>query len=223
MCAFGVVAGAGRASRSTGRGRAPSARSPSEHDITVVVGMFTPAAGGRVRNTLLATGRGVDASVRQDPPVRRLRLPRVQDGRRRQPARRGRDRRRDGRSRHLLRRALSRAVPDAGPSRRADHRACRRRGAPGRASASSGTCCAGTGAGQHGLRARPAIRRTRWPPEPRDAAPRPPESVASAVVSPLGVVVDQLGPAPGMLVADIDPGEADDARVQIPVLANRRF
>ncbi|MFF1696278.1 carbon-nitrogen hydrolase family protein [Streptomyces sp. NPDC058257] len=30
--------------------------------ITVVAGMFTPAPGGRVANTLLATGRGVEAS-----------------------------------------------------------------------------------------------------------------------------------------------------------------
>ncbi|MEH0109586.1 carbon-nitrogen hydrolase family protein [Tersicoccus sp. MR15.9] len=32
----------------------------AEHDVTVVVGMFTPGADGKVRNTLLATGPGVD-------------------------------------------------------------------------------------------------------------------------------------------------------------------
>jgi deaminated glutathione amidase len=36
-------------------------RIAAEAGITVVVGMFTPADDGRVHNTLLATGRGVDA------------------------------------------------------------------------------------------------------------------------------------------------------------------
>ena len=34
----------------------------AELDIAVVVGMFTPGAGGRVRNTLLVTGPGIDTS-----------------------------------------------------------------------------------------------------------------------------------------------------------------
>ena len=34
----------------------------ADRDITIVAGMFTPGTGGRVRNTLLATGRGVEAS-----------------------------------------------------------------------------------------------------------------------------------------------------------------
>jgi len=34
----------------------------AEHNTTVVAGMFTPGSGGRVRNTLLATGRGVEAA-----------------------------------------------------------------------------------------------------------------------------------------------------------------
>jgi deaminated glutathione amidase len=45
----------------------------------------------------------------------------------------------------------------------------------------------------------------------------------SAVVSPLGEIRGQLGAAPGLLVADIDPGEVDAARVAVPVLANRKF
>ena len=35
-------------------------RLAADADVTVVVGMFTPTADGRVRNTLLATGPGVD-------------------------------------------------------------------------------------------------------------------------------------------------------------------
>ena len=34
----------------------------ARHDVVVVAGMFTPAADGRVTNTLLATGRGVEAA-----------------------------------------------------------------------------------------------------------------------------------------------------------------
>lgn len=36
-------------------------RIAADQDVTVVVGMFTPAGDGRVRNTLLATGGGVEA------------------------------------------------------------------------------------------------------------------------------------------------------------------
>lgn len=36
-------------------------RIADDHGVTVVVGMFTPAGDGRVRNTLLATGAGVEA------------------------------------------------------------------------------------------------------------------------------------------------------------------
>ena len=46
---------------------------------------------------------------------------------------------------------------------------------------------------------------------------------ASAVAGPLGELVDQLGPQPGILVVDIDPTAADRARAAVPVLANRRF
>jgi deaminated glutathione amidase len=46
---------------------------------------------------------------------------------------------------------------------------------------------------------------------------------ASAVAGPLGAIVEQLGAEPGLLVADIDLGEVDAARKAVPVLANRRF
>ena len=36
--------------------------SPANSDIAVVAGMFTPGEGGRVRNTLLVTGPGVETS-----------------------------------------------------------------------------------------------------------------------------------------------------------------
>ena len=48
-------------SRWTGGGRAGCAEIAAAAGITVVAGMFTPAADGRVHNTLLATGGGVEA------------------------------------------------------------------------------------------------------------------------------------------------------------------
>ena len=46
---------------------------------------------------------------------------------------------------------------------------------------------------------------------------------ASVAVSPLGEVIEQLGAEPGLLVVDVDPQQALDAREALPVLANRRF
>ncbi|MEV4311154.1 carbon-nitrogen hydrolase family protein [Actinocrispum sp. NPDC049592] len=45
----------------------------------------------------------------------------------------------------------------------------------------------------------------------------------SAVSSPLGEIREQLGQEPGLLIVDIDPDEALAARKTVPVLANRRF
>jgi predicted amidohydrolase len=45
----------------------------------------------------------------------------------------------------------------------------------------------------------------------------------SAVVSPRGEVLGELGPEPGLLVADLDLAVVTEARQAIPVLANRRI
>ncbi len=45
----------------------------------------------------------------------------------------------------------------------------------------------------------------------------------SLVVSPFGVVLDELEDVPGLLVVDIDPGKVEKAREALPVLANRRL
>ncbi|MFC7327123.1 carbon-nitrogen hydrolase family protein [Marinactinospora rubrisoli] len=45
----------------------------------------------------------------------------------------------------------------------------------------------------------------------------------SCVVDPTGTVTDRLDAAPGLLVADIDPGRVTDVRAAIPVLANHRL
>jgi predicted amidohydrolase len=46
---------------------------------------------------------------------------------------------------------------------------------------------------------------------------------ASAVAGPLGGIQDQLGAEPGLLVTDVDLDAVEQARAAVPVLANRRF
>jgi predicted amidohydrolase len=56
--------------------------------------------------------------------------------------------------------------------------------------------------------------------EPRGAAPT---GVGhSAVISPFGEVLQELDGAPGLLFADLDPDRVKEARTKLPVLANRR-
>jgi len=56
--------------------------------------------------------------------------------------------------------------------------------------------------------------------EPRGAAPT---GVGhSAVVSPFGAVLEDADGAPGLLFADLDPALVKEARAKLPVLANRR-
>ena len=45
----------------------------------------------------------------------------------------------------------------------------------------------------------------------------------SLAASPLGVTVDELGADPGLLVVDVDPEDVDRVRGVLPVLANRRL
>lgn len=45
----------------------------------------------------------------------------------------------------------------------------------------------------------------------------------SLVAGPRGEIVEQLDAGPGLLVVDVDPAAADRVREQIPVLRNRRF
>jgi predicted amidohydrolase len=57
----------------------------------------------------------------------------------------------------------------------------------------------------------------------RDAGRAPTGIGASAVAGPLGTIVAQLDEKPGLLVVDTDPAEVESARKTVPVLANRRF
>lgn len=45
----------------------------------------------------------------------------------------------------------------------------------------------------------------------------------SLLVGPDGQVLDRLGPEPGLLVADVDPALIEETRRVLPVLANRRW
>jgi len=45
----------------------------------------------------------------------------------------------------------------------------------------------------------------------------------SLAASPFGVTIDELGAEPGLLVVDVDPGQIPDVRAALPVLANRRL
>jgi predicted amidohydrolase len=45
----------------------------------------------------------------------------------------------------------------------------------------------------------------------------------SLAASPFGVTLDELGAEPGLLVVDVDPEQIPDVRATLPVLANRRL
>ncbi len=194
----------------------------AQHDITVVAGMFTPAAGGRVRNTLLATGRGVDAwydkihlfdafGFRESATVAPGNQPVTVEI--------------DGVTVGL---ATCYDLRFPGLFQTLGSRGARLIVVPS-------SWAAGDGKRDQWdllVRAR-ALDSTSFVAACDQADPlsigvgrrgtAPTGIGASAVVSPLGAIVDQLGEAPGLLVVDVDPGEVDDARMQIPVLANRRF
>jgi deaminated glutathione amidase len=57
----------------------------------------------------------------------------------------------------------------------------------------------------------------------REAGKAPTGIGASLVAGPLGGVIDQLGSEPDLLVVDLDLDEVRAARTSVPVLANRRF
>ncbi|WP_049569794.1 carbon-nitrogen hydrolase family protein [Streptomyces sp. SBT349] len=189
--------------------------------VLVVAGMFTPSADGRVRNTLLITGRGVDTSYDKlhlfdafgfaesatVAPGERPVVAEV-DG---VPI--GFATCYDVRFPGLFTRLaedgarviLLPASWGAGPGKREQWELLVR------ARALDSTCWVVAAA-----QADPAT--VGEPP-----ATRAPTGIGhSMVVSPLGEVRSRLGAEPGLLVADVDLGETERARAAIPVLANRR-
>jgi len=192
------------------------------NEITVVAGMFTPGSGGRVRNTLLATGGGVEASYdkihlfdaygfRESKTV----APGIEpvaidvDG-----VTVGLttcyDVRFPGLYQELAGQGAAVMVVAAswgsGPGKRAQWDLLTR----ARALDSTSFLLAAA-------QADPATIGI----SPRGSAPT--GIGASVAVSPTGEVIDQLDAAPGLLVVDIDEQQVADARQALPVLANRRF
>ncbi|MFI5758492.1 carbon-nitrogen hydrolase family protein [Streptomyces sp. NPDC051569] len=192
-----------------------------EADLVVVAGMFTPAQDGRVANTLLATGPGVEASydkihlydafgfAESDTVAPGAQVVTMEvDG-----IRVGLATCYDVRFPELFR-----AHADAG------------------AVLSLLPASWGAGPGKRDqwdllIRAR-ALDATVWLAAVDQAAPatdgtRPttaPTGIGhSAVVGPDGTVRERLGPEPGLLTADIDIEEVASVRRKVSVLANRKL
>ncbi len=194
----------------------------AEAGVTAVVGMFTPGDGGRVRNTLLVTGGGVEASYDKvhlfDALGSRESASVVPGGELLVVEVDGvgvglatcYDLRFPGLFLALADRGAQLvAVPaswGAGPGKRAQWDLLVR--ARALDSTSFVAACD---------QADPASAGTR-------AVPGAPTGIgASLVASPLGEVLDQLGPGPGALVVDVPTAQVDEVRRVLPVLANRRW
>lgn len=197
-------------------------RLAAEAGIGVVAGMFTPTEDGRVTNTLLVTGRGLDTGYDkihlydafgfaesntvapgQDPLVIELGGTKI------------------------------------GVTTCYDIRFPGLYAALGDRGASIIITAASWGAGegkreQWELLARArALDSTSWvvacgQADPRSIGREPsgkaPTGIGySLVATPSGKVHAQLGDAPDVLVADLDPAAVDEVRRAIPVLANRKF
>lgn len=193
----------------------------SDAGLVVVAGMFTPATGGRVRNTLLATGNGVEAAYDKihlydafgfaesgtvaagTTPVT-IDVDGVTVG-----LTTCYDLRFPGLFQALGDRGASVVVVaaswGAGPAKR------RQWDLLVRARALDSTCfvaaCDQGDPTSIGL----------------EAGRAPTGIGASAVAGPLGELVRQLGQKPGLLLADLDLQEIRTARTQVPVLTNRRW
>ena len=197
-------------------------RLADEHGLTAVAGMFTPTEDGRVTNTLLVTGGGVEA--RYDK-IHLYDAFGFSESRTVAPGEQPLTVELDGTTVGLTTcydirfPGLYQALADRG--------------------ASVVVTAASWGAGegkrdQWELLARArALDSTSWvvacgQADPlsagREPSPKAPTGIGySTVVSPLGAVRAQLADAPDVLVADVDPAEAERARETVPVLANRRF
>lgn len=221
MCAFGVAL-APVAEPLDGPWATAVRAAADERDICAVVGMFTPGSGGRVRNTLLATGRGVDAGYdkihlydahgfRESTTVAPGREPVTVsvDG-----VVVGLTTCYDVRFPGLYQALADRGaevivVPSswgAGPGKREQWDLLTR------ARALDATCF--VAACDQALPAAAGVP---------TIGTAPTGIGASVVVAPDGRVVEQLGEEPGMLVVDLDLERVAQVRAALPVLANRRF
>lgn len=221
MCAFGVSL-APVAEPLDGPWATAVRTVADEYDICAVAGMFTPASGGRVRNTLLVTGRGVDTSYDK------IHLYDAHGFRESTTVAAGRDPvtvtvdgvtvglatcydvRFPGLFQTLADRGAEVIVVPAswgdGPGKRDQWDLLTR------ARALDATCFVAACD-----QARPAASGV---PTYGSA---PTGIGASVVVAPDGTVVDQLGDAPGTLLCDLDLERVAAVRAALPVLVNRRI
>ncbi len=194
----------------------------AEAGVVVVVGLFTPADGGRVANTLLVTGPGVEASYAkihlfdafgyaESDTVASGEEPLVVD---------------------------VAGVP-VGFTTCYDVRFPGLYTTLADRGAQVVVLCASWGAGPGKLEQWELLVRARAldatvflaacdQADPATAGVAPSGSAPTGVghsllVGPSGAVLAGLGAEPGLLVADVDPTEVDAVRQTLPVLANRRF
>lgn len=190
-----------------------------QNGVTVIAGMFTPADGERVRNTLLVSGPGVEASYDKIHLFDAFGFSESD----------------------TVAPGESATVVDVGGTR-IGLATCYDVRFPGlftelaRAGADVIVVCASWGAGpgkvdqwQLLTRAR-ALDSTSFVvavdqavPADRGADSSAPTGVGhSAVISPWGVVLGELDNSPGLLLVDLDLAQVGQARASIPVLANAR-
>jgi predicted amidohydrolase len=221
MCAFGVPLGP-VAEPLDGPWASGVREIARDNGITVVVGMFTPGDDGRVRNTLLATGGGVDAAYDK---IHLYDAHGFTESRTVAPGEEPvtidvdgiviglsvcYDVRFPGLYQALADRGarimLLAASWGAGPGKRAQWDLLTR----ARALDSTSFLLAAA-QGDPATVGRPVNGRA------------PTGIGGSVAVSPVGAVVRQLDREPGLLVVDVDLEEVDRVREQLPVLANRRL
>ncbi|GAA5169652.1 carbon-nitrogen hydrolase family protein [Pseudonocardia eucalypti] len=220
MCCFGVKL-APVAEPLTGPWASSVREIAREAGVTVVAGMFTPAPDGRVRNTLLATGEGVEAGYDKihlfdafgfaesdtvapgEEPVT-IKVDDLVVG-----LTTCYDLRFPGLYQRLADAGATLMVAPAswgaGPGKRAQWDLLVRARA-----LDSTSFVAACDQGDPTTVGRPAGK-------------APTGIGASAVAGPLGDFIDQLDAEPGLLITDIDPAQVTAARQAVPVLTNRRF
>ncbi|MEE2524101.1 carbon-nitrogen hydrolase family protein [Pseudarthrobacter sp. J75] len=192
-----------------------------ELDITIVAGMFTPGEGGRVRNTLLVTGPGIDTSYNKIHLFDAFGFAES-----------------DSVDAGTSPTTFELDGTTFGLATCYDVRFPALFTANARAGAEVNIVCAswGVGEGKAGqwdllVRAR-ALDSTAFVVAVGQADPAsiglPSAGTAptgighSAVISPLGSPVVALGSQPELAVVDIDPTAVADVRAKLPVLANAR-
>ncbi|GAA2781907.1 carbon-nitrogen hydrolase family protein [Saccharopolyspora taberi] len=197
-------------------------RLADEAGIAVVAGMFTPADDGRVGNTLLVTGRGLDEHYDK---IHLFDAFGFEESRNVAPGDRPLTVRLGGTTVGFATcydvrfPGLYTALADQGAS----------------VIVTSASWGAGEGKREQWellVRAR-ALDSTSWvvacgQADPRSVGREPsgkaPTGVGfSTVATPLGAVHAQLGAEPDVLVVDLDPDAVREARRAVPVLLNRRF